>query len=312
MQRSGAPPALIWAALATVYVLWGSTYFGIRVAVETMPPFLMSGIRFVIAGGALLAWRLPLARRAGVSPTAGQWKRALIIGAALLLGGNGGVAWAEQTVPSGITALTVAAVPMWMALIDRVFCGRRLSPAAIVGLVVGFAGVALLAGAPGGGSISPIGTAVLICASLSWAAGSLYSRTAHMPEDSLLATGMEMAAGGACLCLASVAFGEPAHLHVAAISPASWIAFCYLVVFGAIVGFSAYLWVIRAAPTSLVSTYAYVNPLVAVFLGWAFLHEDVNARIAFAGAVILGAVALIVSAPAAAATTDSVVAPRRM
>jgi drug/metabolite transporter (DMT)-like permease len=298
VQRSGAQPALVWVALVTVYVLWGSTYFGIRVAVETMPPFLMSGVRFILAGTALLAWRLPLARRAGLTLTAAQWRRALVIGAALLLGGNGAVAWAEQTVPSGITALTVASVPMWMALIDRIFYGRRLSLAAIVGLIVGFAGVALLAGSPGGGSVSPIGTAVLIAGSLSWAAGSLYSRTARMPEDSLLATGMEMAAGGACLCLASFAAGEPAHLHAAAISSASWIAFGYLVVFGAIVGFSAYLWVIRAAPTSLVSTYAYVNPLVAVFLGWAFLHEDVSVRIAIAGAIILSAVALIVSAPA--------------
>jgi drug/metabolite transporter (DMT)-like permease len=289
-------PALVWAALITVYVLWGSTYLGIRVAVQTMPPFLMAGVRFLIAGALLCAWRFPAAARAGKLPTRDEWRRTLVIGAALLLGGNGAVAYAETSVPSGLTALMVSVVPLWMALIDRIFYGRRLPAPVLAGLFAGFAGVALLVGPPGRGSISLVGALVLTVGSLSWAAGSLYSRGARLPEDSLLATGMEMLTGGACLTLAGIAAGETAHVQLAAISSNSWIAFVYLIFFGGIAGFSAYLWVIRNAPTSLVSTYAYVNPVVAVFLGWAILHETLTLRTLAAAAVIVCSVAWIVSA----------------
>ena len=286
----------IWIALVAVYILWGSTYLAIRLSVETIPPFAMSGLRFVIAGGTLLAWRLYVAARAGTLPTAMQWRRALVIGALLLLGGNGAVAWAEQTVPSGITALIVSSVPLWMALIDRVFFGRRLSIAAIVGLVVGFGGVALLVDGPSwGGSVSLLGAAILVAGSLSWASGSIYARQAHMPEDSLLSTGMEMLLGGLCLCIAALATGEFSHLDIAAVTTQSWIAFAYLIFFGGIAGFSAYLWVIRNGPTTLVSTYAFVNPMVAVFLGWTLGHELVGPRVVAAGVTIIAAVALIVS-----------------
>ena len=285
----------MWAALITVYILWGSTYLGIRIAVQTMPPLLFAGARFVIAGALLCAWRLPLAARDGKLPTARHWLRTLVIGAALLLGGNGGVAIAETTVPSGLTALIVACVPLWMALVDRVFYGRRMPTAMLGGLIVGFGGVALLVGAPAQGTVSLAGPLILVAASLSWAAGSLYSRGAKLPDDSLLATGMEMLTGGGCLVIAGLIGGEGANVHLAAISTASWIAFVYLVLFGGIVGFSAYLWVIRNAPTTLVSTYAYVNPVVAVFLGWAILHENLTLRAAAAGAIIVASVAWIVS-----------------
>lgn len=290
-----ARTAVVWAALITVYVLWGSTYLGIRVAVETMPPFLMAGVRFVIAGLILCAWRLPSALASGRAPTATQWRKAAVIGAALLIGGNGAVAWAEQVVPSGLTAVMVSIVPLWMALIDRVFFGRKISAPTAVGLIVGFAGVALLVFHPSTGSIPIVGALVLAGGSLSWAAGSLYARDAKLPEDSLLSTGMEMATGGIGLCLLGLLTGEASRVHLSAISTASWAGFVYLVIFGAIVGYSAYLWVIRNAPTTLVSTYAYVNPIVAVLLGLAILHEPISTREGIAGAVIIAAVALIVS-----------------
>lgn len=294
VRPPSAQPALVWAALVTVYILWGSTYLAIRVAVETMPPFWMAGVRFMIAGSVLLAWRLPAAIRARGMPTLDQWRRALVIGAALIVGGNGGVSFAETAVPSGLAALIVSTVPLWMALIDMAFYGRRSSGAKLGGLVAGFGGVALLVGSPANGPVSWVGVIVLVISSLSWAAGSLYSRSAKMPADSLLGTGMEMLAGGACLVIAALFTGEFAQVHLATISAASWAGFIYLVVFGGIVGFSAYLWVIRNAPTTLVSTYAYVNPIVAVFLGWAILHESVTLRTALAGAIIIASVAWIV------------------
>jgi len=297
-QPSAAQPALVWAALLTVYVLWGSTYLAIRVAVATMPPLLMAGSRFALAGLILLAWRLPIALRAGKSPTLDQWRRALVIGAALLLGGNGAVAFAETTVPSGLTALIVSTVPLWMTAIDALFYKRAPSRAALVGLATGFGGVALLIGRPGGDWVSIVGATVLVLGSLSWAAGSIYSRTAKLPDDSLLSTGMEMFAGGVCLLIASLAARENVGFHLASVSQASWIGFWWLVFFGGIVGFAAYLWVIRNAPTSLVSTYAYVNPVVAVALGWAILHEQITVGTLVAGGIIIASVALIVSSVA--------------
>jgi drug/metabolite transporter (DMT)-like permease len=314
-QTTSRPHASIWIALGLVYVLWGSTYLGIRVAVETIPPFLMAAGRFAIAGAVLVALRLPSAIRAGSLPTGSQWGRALVIGAALLLGGNGLVCWAEQVVPSGMTALVVALVPIWMAILDRIFFGRRMGALAVLGLLMGFGGVALLVGPLGGGHVAVAGAIALAIATLSWAAGSLYSRHATVHDDSLLATGMEMVLGGASLALAAAFAGDYGRLHFAAISPASWIAFAYLVVFGGIVGFGAYLWLLRNAPTGLVSTYAYVNPVVAVFLGWTFLREPIGGWTIAAGALILASVAFIGSsrkpadaparAPAAAATPRS-------
>ena len=303
-RRPAAQPALVWAALLTVYVLWGSTYLAIRVAVMTMPPLLMAGARFTTAGLILLLWRLPIAFRDGQAPTADHWRRTLVIGAALLLGGNGGVALAETTVPSGLTALIVSTVPLWMMAIDAIFYKRKPTRLALVGLATGFGGVALLVG-PTGGAVSIVGAVVLVLASLSWAAGSIYSRTAKLPEDSLLSTGMEMLCGGLCLFIAGLAARENSGFHLASVSEASWLAFWWLVFFGGIVGFAAYLWVIRNAPTSLVSTYAYVNPIVAVALGWAILHEQVTTGTLVAGAVIIASVALIVSSVARQRSEES-------
>ncbi|MBC5823247.1 MAG: EamA family transporter [Candidatus Eremiobacteraeota bacterium] len=287
--------ARIWAALVTVYVLWGSTYLGIRWAEATIPPLLMSGVRFLIAGAILFLWRLPSARRNGETPSRGHWMAAFLVGVPLILGGNGGVALAERTVPSGVTAVMVALTPLWMALIDRFVFHRRLNPWTWTGIVVGFGGVAFLIGLPGSGRIDIVGASIVVVASLSWAAGSIYSREAKLPKDSSLGIGMEMLAGGACLCIASAIFGDAGRLHVARISPLSYWSFAYLVVFGAIVGFSAYLWLLRVTETSRVATYAYVNPVVAVALGAALGHEPISARTVAAGAVILTGVALIVA-----------------
>lgn len=294
MKKSKASEAAIWTALVIVYTVWGSTYLAIRVAVESMPPLLMAGVRFFLAGSVLLGWRLAVLGRNAKRPSWIEWRSAAIVGAALMLGGNGGVAFAELTVPSGITALIVATVPLWIAVFDRVFFRRSLSAQRIAGLVVGFGAVALLIGKSGGSGLDALGTSVAVIGAIAWAAGSLYARGATLPHDSSTAIGMEMLAGGALLVAAGAGLGEfhaPALLHPSA---ASWWAFAYLVIFGALVGFSAYLWLLRVAPISLVSTYAYVNPVVAILLGALVLHEPVGARTIAAGAAILAAVALIV------------------
>jgi len=279
-------------------VLWGSTYLAIRVAVATMPPLLMAGTRFFIAGAVLYVWRMSVAPRSSARPTAEHWRSAAIVGALLMLGGNGGVALAERTVPSGVTALIVATVPLWIALLDRVFFGRQIPRTAVAGLLIGFGGVAaLIVGVEGVGT--PTAASLILCAaSLSWAAGSLYVRDAALPSDSLLAVGMEMIAGGALLCGIGAVTGEFAGITTLAVGPEAWWAFAYLIVFGGIVGFGAYLWLLRVAPTTLVSTYAYVNPVVAVILGVVILHETLNAWIAIAGVVVVSSVALIVATPA--------------
>ena len=296
---------LVWVALVIVYILWGSTYLGIRIAVETMPPLLMAGVRFAIAGATVIAWRLPAALRSRQPVTLLHWRSALLIGAGLMLGGNGGVAVAERTVPSGITALIVAVVPLWMALIDRVVYKRKLRPLTIAGLVVSFGCVAYLIGWPGPQRIDVAGALIVVAATIAWAVGSLYSRNAPLPNDGFLAIGMEMVAGGALLCLSALLTGEFRHLQLGAISAASLWALGYLIVFGAIVGFSAYLWLLRTAPTSLVSTYAYVNPVVAVLLGNSWLGEPIGPRVLVAGALIFGSVVAIVSGSGAAGKNKS-------
>ncbi len=288
--------ARIWTALVAVYILWGSTYLAIRIAVASMPPLLMAGTRFLIAGAVLYGWRMAVTPRSAARPTLVQWRSAAIIGALLMLGGNGGVALGELTVPSGITAIIAASVPLWLAALDRIVLGRRLAPAAIAGLTVGFGGVAALVIGHGGLGMPTAGTLILCAASLSWAAGSLYVRDADLPADSLLAVGMEMLAGGALLCVAAALTGEFAGRSMLGATASAWWAFAYLIVFGGIIGFGAYLWLLRVAPTTVVSTYAYVNPVVAVILGASILHETVNAWVVIAGTVILASVALIITA----------------
>jgi len=305
-ERAATPAARIWLALGTVYLLWGSTYLGIKFAIDTIPPLLMGSLRFLVAGGVLYA----LAVRGGDVGRdrlgAAQWGAALFIGAALLLGGNGGVILAEQYAPTGVVALLVATAPLWMAIIDRVIFGRRLPALAIVGLVLGFAGVAFLIGSPGSGHVRLIGAALALAAPICWASGSVFTRHVKLPMRPLVAAAMEMLWAGVLFGLASILTGELGRVHIQSISTTSLAALLYLIVFGSLVGFSAYVWLLRSAPLSLVSTYAYVNPVVAVILGAAFLGEALNARTLIAGGIILAAVALIVVARNRAAASQAV------
>jgi drug/metabolite transporter (DMT)-like permease len=295
----------VWAALVSVWAFWGGTYLAIRVVVRTMPPFLSASIRFLVAGALLYAFAIRRGDRDGDRPGRAQWLAATVIGGSLLLGGNGLVMWAEQTVPSGIAALIIASVPLWMALLDRLVFGKRLSWLAVLGLAVGFGGLVLLVNPAGGGRIDPAGAAALVVASLSWAAGSLYARHAPLPKRPLVGTGMEMLAGGMLLAFVGAARGEFAQLDSAAVSLESVLGLGYLIVFGSLVAFAAYVWLLRVTRTTLVSTYAYVNPVVAVFLGWAVLAEPITAGTLVAGAIIVVAVALIVSARPAKQSSPS-------
>jgi drug/metabolite transporter (DMT)-like permease len=295
-QPGEASTALIWLALGAVYVIWGSTYLAIREAVLTLPPLLMASVRFLVAGGVLYAWAIRRGDRQADRPGWPQWRAAFIVGALLLLVGNGGVVLAERSVPIGIAALVIATIPLWLAMIDRIFFGQRLAPQAIVGLVLGFGGLGILVGGIGRGKLDLAGMLILLLAALGWAIGSMYSRKAPLPDRPLVATAMEMLAGGVALAIAGAVHGELGRIHPERFSTASILGLAYLIVFGSWVAFSAYIWLLRAAPISLVSTYAYVNPVVAVFLGWAFLSERITPRTMVAGVVILVAVALMLSA----------------
>jgi drug/metabolite transporter (DMT)-like permease len=285
----------IWTALIALYIVWGSTYLAIRFAVETIPPFLMAGTRFLISGLILYIWR----RLAGdPAPTLRQWRSAAIMGLLLLLGGNGVVSWAEQHVPSGIAALMVASIPLWMAVIDAVRPGGSKPDRRIVlGLLIGFGGLALLVTATRGLSpadnLDTVAILALVLAAFLWSLGSVYSRDAEMPKSSLMGTGIEMLAGAAGLFIAGTISGELQALDFAAIRPASLLGLGYLVAFGSLIGFVAYAWLLRNAPLSLVSTYAYVNPVIAIFLGAWLGSEFINAQIIIAALVIIGSVVVI-------------------
>ena len=287
---------MLWLALAIVYTVWGSTYLAIRVAIETLPPMLMASVRFLIAGGILYAFSIRRGDVSGDRPGFRQWRAAAIVGTLLFLGGNGGVVWAEQRVPSGIAALIVASVPLWMALFAFVGLGTRLPKLAVAGLVVGFAGTALLINPGGSESVDALGAAALIGASIAWSIGTLYAGRAPLPSRGSLSAGMQLLSGGVALGIVGVATGELGRIHPERFSRSSIIALAYLIVFGALIAFSAYAWLVREAPPSIVSTYAYVNPVVAVLLGWAFLEERVGSTTLAAGAIIVVAVAMIVSA----------------
>jgi drug/metabolite transporter (DMT)-like permease len=281
-------------AFAAIYVIWGSTYLGIRVAVETMPPFTMAGVRFVLAGGLLFAF---LRWRGAAWPTARQWWSNAIIGAFLLLGGNGCVAWAEQFVPSGVTALLIGVQPLFFVLTEWAWPGGTRPTAAIMAaLLLGFAGVAWLA-APWQsvreGGIDLAGVLAVLGACVSWAIGSIYSRHARHGAEPLLASSLQMLTGGATLLLVAALHGDLAQFHPAAVSTRSWAALAYLIGCGSLVGFSTFVWLIKHSTPARVSTYAYVNPIVAVFLGWLILDEPVTGRTLAASAVIIAAVVMI-------------------
>ncbi len=285
----------IWAALVTVYIAWGSTYLAIRFVVEGLPPWLSAGVRFIIAGGLLFLFRR---LRGDPAPTPRQWRSAAIVGAFLLLGGNGCVVWAEQRVSSGAASLLVATAPLWMLLADLVLPGNRKPAAwALLGVLVGFGGIVVLIGPRQllgqGGTLDLLGAGAVLLGALLWAVGSLYSRQAELPASPLLGTGMEMLAGGAGLLILGTVVGEWGRLDVAAASARSWAGLAYLVVVGSWAGFSAYTWLLRVAPTPLVSTYAYVNPLVAVAIGALLGGEELTPRVLLATAIIVGALVLI-------------------
>lgn len=287
--------ARLVAAFAAVYVIWGSTYLAIRFAVETLPPLLMAGARFTIAGLLLLAWSRFVQR--AQRPSQSDWRTGLVSGALLLLGGNGAVVWAETRVPSGIAALLVAVVPLWMVLLDWLRpAGRRPAAAVFVGLALGLVGLGLLGGPDalnGGGAVNPTGALVLMAGSLSWAAGSLLVKRAPRATTGLNGSGTQMLAGGLCLLAAGLALGELAHLDLSRVTGRSLLAFLYLVTFGSLIGFTAYFYLLAHTTAAKAATYAYVNPVVAVVLGWAFANEPLTMRTLLAAAVILAGVAII-------------------
>ena len=298
--RTHASRAQIIAAFASIYLVWGSTYLAIRYAVETIPPFLMGGLRFLISGALLYAWSR---YRGAERPTRIHWRNALIAGGFLLLGGNGAVVWAEQFVPSGLTALLVSILPFWLVIIEWVRPPRKRPHAAVlVGLVLGFIGIVVLIGPAdlgGHGDVRPIGALVLILGSLSWAIGSFYSRDAELPKSGLLTTGMEMLCGGALLLIVGLLSGELSQFDVHRISGASAAGLIYLVTFGSLIGFTSYIWLLDKVSPARLGTYAYVNPVVAVILGWAIAGEKLSVRTGIAAVIVICAVALITTARSA-------------
>ena len=302
-EQQRASRAQILTAFACIYVVWGSTYLAIRYAVETLPPFIMGGFRFIVSGLLLYIW----ARYRGAKrPTRLHWRNATIAGAFLLVGGNGAVVWAEQSVPSGLTALLVSILPFWLVIIEWIRPPRRRpSTAVILGLVLGFIGIVVLVG-PGNiggqGVVRPLGAIVLMFGSLSWAIGSFWSRDATLPESGLLSTGMEMLGGGVLLFLLGTVAGELKGFQVSNVSVASFAGLVYLITFGSLIGFTSYIWLLDKVSPARLGTYAYVNPIVAVLLGWAIAGEKLSLRTGVAAAIVICAVALITTARS---TTES-------
>jgi len=297
MQQAATPPrsqsTKVILAFAAVYLIWGSTYLAIRFAVETIPPFLMAGVRFFIAGSLLYAWL----RLRGVSaPSFAQWKAMGIVGVLLIAVGNGAVSWAEQTVPSGLTALIIALIPLWFVIIEWFQYGVRPTSKVVLGLALGFVGMIVLidpARITDSGHVDPVGTAVVALGTIAWAVGSMYSRTAERPTRPLLGTAMQMLTGGGVLILVSILTGEPAAFDISQASVLSVASLVYLIVFGSLIAFTSYIWLLRAASPARVATYAYVNPIIAVVLGWLLADELLNGRIIVAAVIIVAGVALI-------------------
>jgi drug/metabolite transporter (DMT)-like permease len=285
----------VGVSFAAIYLLWGSTYLAIRFGIATLPPFLMAGCRHFAAGTVLLVWVLA---RTSERPRLPDLARAALAGGLMLLGGNGLVTWSEQRVPSGLAALLVATVPLWVVTLEAARpSGARPGGRAVAGVLIGFAGVAALLSGAGvrGEGIDPLGAGALLLAAFSWSAGTLYLRRARISASAQLAVALEMVAGGTLLLFLALVSGEFRQLRLAEVSIRSAAALGYLVVFGSLIGFSAYTWLIRVSTPSRVATYAYVNPVVAVLLGVLFAGEVLTARMILAGVVIVAAVALITS-----------------
>jgi len=280
----------VWLALVTVYIVWGSTFIALAIVIRDLPPFLAMSVRHLVAGGVLLAIALPRGDRGTDRIGRRQIGAAFVFGGLLFVTGHGSLAWAQQTVPAGVAALLVGTIPIWMALFDRVGFGKRLPGTAYAGIAVGFGGLAILFDPFGKGSVDRLGALVIVLGAMCWAVGSLYSRGAPLPQRPLVSAGLASLCGGFLLTGYSAVSGE--------IGEATWttdavLALGYLIVVGSFVGFTTYVWLLRVAPISLVSTYAYVNPIVAVALGWLILDESITAQMAIAGAAVLVSVAVI-------------------
>ncbi|HEY4189092.1 MAG TPA: EamA family transporter, partial [Candidatus Limnocylindrales bacterium] len=288
-MRSTASPIAVWTGLIVLYVVWGSTYIGIKVAVDTVPPFVMGFLRFVPAGILLAAGIALVNRRTIRRPSRREVVDASIVGTSLLLGGMGLVAWAEQTIPSGIAALLVALMPMWLAIFGLALFSERLPRGGVLGIAVGVVGVAILAWpAAGVDALDPAGLLALLIAPILWALGSIYAaRRAVLPAPALFATGVEMIAGGFALLLASALTGELASFNPATVSTESWVGVLYLLFVGSLVGYTTFAWLLTVAPLPRVATYAYVNPVVAVILGAIILQEPLTPRTIVASIVIV-------------------------
>jgi drug/metabolite transporter (DMT)-like permease len=291
-RRPGHSRTAMVCGFAAIYLIWGSTYLGIRYAVQTIPPLLMMGVRHLIAGTLVYIWARGRGEQA---PDRRQWAYAAIAGALLFLGGHGTLAWAEQKVPSGLAALLSATLPLWTVLLSRIDgTERKLGMKAWAGLLLGFAGVGLLVGPDGfrqGLDLVAAGMAVL--GALLWAAGTSYTRLVAMPRSKTLAAAMQMIAGGTLLLVLGLATGEAGQVHAANVTARSLLSLAYLIVFGSIIAFTVYTWLVSISSPSMLSTYAYVNPVVAVFLGWFFAGETIGLRILAATAIILSGVGLV-------------------
>ena len=286
---------LIVLAFAAVYLIWGSTYLAIRYAIETLPPFLMAGSRFLTAGLILFVWAV--GKGESIRASASLWPRAFIIGALLLLCGNGGVTWAEKYIASGLAALLIATEPLWVVMLNWAITRRRPNTKVLFGVFIGLAGVALLIGdglrQVDSSSMSLIGAGVVVLSSLAWAGGSVYVNRRPLQASTSMASGMQMVAGGSLLLLLAFTAGDFQRLNLANASWRSLASLVYLTVFGSLVAFTAYSWLLRNVTTARAATYAYVNPVVAVLLGWLFASEPLTSRMAIAAAIIIGSVALI-------------------
>lgn len=289
-----APEWQVWTALLIVYFVWGSTYLAISVVDETMPPLLAAGLRHLVAGTILFGILLVTRGTRALRLSRDEWLGAAFVGLALLLGGNGLVVLAETSVPSGLTALIIAIVPLFVVLLRRIF-GERVAIGTYAGVALGFAGVAVLVVPHGiAGTVSTVGMLLLIGASLSWAVGTFFSKRVSLPRDPLASTGGQMVVGGGSLLIVGLVTGESGQVQFGSFSTASVVALLYLILFGSVLAYTAYTWLLQNTTVSRVSTYAYVNPLVAIFLGSVLLHESIDVFILVGAAMIVAAVIVVV------------------